>query len=113
MTFPVENKSPQEGKARLDSIVRSAMSHQAVFYTYMSFSSAHRALLSGEHSDLIISGKSVQRHIYSQDFLSMKARAINFLNKMMQDPEQATSDDAFEAVLMLVGTAVSSVPSLL
>jgi hypothetical protein len=106
VTFPIEGKDPEQGRQRIGTILQSAISDHASFYAYMTFSSAHHAITSGQHSDLIISGKSIDRHIYSPDYLFMKAKTISLLNDMMRDPEQATSDAAFEAVYMLWGTTV-------
>jgi hypothetical protein len=101
MTFPVEKKDPEQCRIRIGTIFQSAASRHAVFYAYMTFSSAHRALLYGRHSELIISGKSIDRHLSEPDYFMMKAMAISLLNDMMKDPEQAISDGAFEAVIAL------------
>jgi hypothetical protein len=98
MTFPIEIKDPQQGLIRIAPIVQSAISHYAVFYVYMVFSSAHRAIISGRHSHIIISGKSIDRYLFDQEHFFMKAKTIALLNQMMRDPGQATSDGAFEAV---------------
>src|SRR6266545_4664303 len=109
MTFPVERKHAEEAKLRISTVVQSAISHHAVFYAYMTFSSAHRAIISGEHSDLVVSGKSIDRQLSSPDYFSMKARSIALLNEMMKNDDQATSDAAFEAVMALLSTSVSVV----
>jgi hypothetical protein len=106
MTFPVETKDPQQGRIRIAKAVQSAVSHNAAFYAYMTVGSAHRIIISGRCSDITISGKNIDRHLFDHDYFFMKAKAIDFLNQMMRDSGQATSDGAFEAVSTLLTCAV-------
>ena len=107
MTFPIVKEHPKEAKYRIMNIVQRAISSHTSFYGYMLFSSAHRAIMCGDLPDFVVSGNGIERQFSSREFLWVKARCINILNEVMKDHDQATSDNALEAVMLLCITCVS------
>lgn len=106
MTFPIENKEPRESESRMGLVMDSAISEPGAFFGYMSLSAAHRAILSGQHSDVPSSSDGKERVLYEPEFYVMKAMCIKEINKKLQNPEQALSDSAFDIVVGLISCTV-------
>jgi hypothetical protein len=106
MTFPIENKERREGESRMGLVMDSAISEPGAFFGYMSLSAAHKAILSGQHSDVPASSDGKERVLYEPDFYIMKAMCIREINKKLQDPEKALSDEVLDIVVSLLSCTV-------
>ena len=108
MTFPIENKEPREGESRMKLVMSLATSEPGAFFGYMGLSAAHRAILSGQHSDDPASSDGKERVLYEPDFYIMKDMCIKEINKKLQDPNQALSDATFDIVVGLISCTVGN-----
>lgn len=71
----------------------------------MSMNAAHRAILSGRHSDLLKSSRGDSRVLYDPDYYVMKAKCIREMNAKVRDPKRALSNEAFDTLItLLTGT---------
>lgn len=105
MTWPVEKT--HQGTWRRNLVLQSAISDPANFFGYMCLCAAHRAITSGCNLDLISAPSSRKPPGGEGDYLLMKAETIKAINQKLRNPQEALKDGTFEAVLLLLGAAVS------
>jgi hypothetical protein len=108
MTFPVQTKSFRDDGDKLSLLVRSSLTDPGRFFGVMTISAAHRAALTGRHSDLLNSSDKSSRVLYEPDYYLMKARCIREMNEKLQDPARALSEEAFDTIIDLLTSAVRS-----
>lgn len=70
---------------------------------------AHRAILSGRHSDLIDAEGSLSS-LYDPDYYIMKDRCIREMEVKVRDPNRALSNEAFDTIVSLLTSAVRAFP---
>jgi hypothetical protein len=108
MTFPTENHPSRDDASKLNVLVKTSFSDPGSFFGLMSVSAAHRAALTGRHSDLMNVSGCDSRILYDPDYYVMKARCIREMNAKLQDPARALSDEACDTIVNLITGAVSS-----
>ncbi|BCR87056.1 uncharacterized protein ACHE_31043S [Aspergillus chevalieri] len=102
-TFPnAQNGSKQANKALTTT---SAFSDAGSFFGLMSMCAAHRAILSGRHSDLI-DAEGSSRSLYDPDYYIMKDRCIREMEAKVRDPNRALSNEAFDTIVSLLTSAL-------
>lgn len=106
MTFPIDCKTSQNRGDQLQVLmVSSVFSDPGSFFGVMSMNAAHRAVLSGRHSDLLNSSGGDSRVLYDPDYYIMKGKCIREMNAKMRDPNRALSNEAFDTIItLLTGT---------
>lgn len=107
MTFPSENKAARNNEKKLKVMVKSSFTDPGSFYGAMSMMAAHRAALTGRHSDLANVFESGTVVLYDPDYYIMKAHAMKEMNAKLRDPRQALGDEAFDTIINLLTGAVS------
>lgn len=92
----------------MELTVKSAFSDAGSFFGLMCMCAAHRAVLSGRHSDLIdVEGSA--RSLYDPDYYIMKDRCIREMEAKVRDPNRAISNEAFDTIVSLLTSAVSTI----
>jgi hypothetical protein len=90
----------------MSTVFSSAISDASCFYSFMSFTAAHRAILGGRKANLITSATGEDRYLMEPEYYVLNARCIKEINTKIRDPKQALTDDAFQTVVNLVSGAV-------
>jgi hypothetical protein len=105
MTFPTETKS-RDAASTLHSMVKSALGDSGSFYGLMTVSAAHRAAVTGRHSDLLFSTEQKGHVLHDPDYYMMKGQCIRVMNEKLHDPNRALSAEAFQTIINLLSSAV-------
>lgn len=114
MTFPARTKSLLDDGDKLNVMVKTSLTDAGSFFGLMTISAAHRAALTGRHSDLLHASDSDTRVLYDPDCYMMKARCIREMNEKLRDPSKALSHAAFDTIINLLTSAVRGLlPALL
>ncbi|KAL1963286.1 hypothetical protein VTN77DRAFT_8509 [Rasamsonia byssochlamydoides] len=106
MTFPVQTKSSRSDEEKLNVMVKTSLTDPGSFFGLMTISAAHRAALTGRHSDLLNSSDKDNRVLYDPDYYLMKARCIREMNEKLRDPARALSHEAFDTIINLLTSAL-------
>lgn len=105
MTFPTETTT-RDAASTLNSMIRSTLGDPGSFYGLMAVSAAHRAAVTGRHSDLLFSSEQNGHVFYDPDYYMMKGQCIRVMNEKLQDPARALSAEAFQTIINLLSSAV-------
>lgn len=111
MTFPTENRPSGDDQAKWNLVRGVAFTDPGYFFGLMSVSAAHRAIVTGRHSDSLPLSECGGRVLYDSDYYLMKARCINEMNVKLRDPVLAISNEAFGTIVFLISSAVRAPPS--
>ena len=111
MTFPTENRPSGDDQAKWNLVRGVAFTDPGYFFGLMSVSAAHRAIVTGRHSDSLPLSECSSRVLYDSDYYLMKARCINEMNVKLRDPVLAISNEAFGTIVFLISSAVRAPPS--
>ncbi|KAL2000826.1 hypothetical protein VTN02DRAFT_2565 [Thermoascus thermophilus] len=106
MTFPLDSRTRPNSGDQMDLMVSSVLSDPGSFFGVMSMNAAHRAILSGRHSDLLKSSGGDSRVLYDPDYYVMKAKCIREMNAKVRDPKRALSNEAFDTLITLLTGAL-------
>jgi len=107
MTFPTQTKiSAEDDQTKLSLMGRTAFTDPGTFFGLMSVSAAHRAIVTGRHSDSFLLPGCENRVLYDSDYYLMKARCIHEMNAKLKDPVLAISNEAFGTIINLLTSAV-------
>ncbi|OXV10012.1 hypothetical protein Egran_02221 [Elaphomyces granulatus] len=107
MTFPTETKiSAEDDQTKLSLMGRTAFTDPGTFFGLMSVSAAHRAIVTGRHSDSFLLPGCENRVLYDSDYYLMKARCIHEMNAKLKDPVLAISNEAFGTIINLLTSAM-------
>ncbi|KKA22058.1 hypothetical protein T310_3948 [Rasamsonia emersonii CBS 393.64] len=106
MTFPARTKSFMDEGDKLNVMVKTSLTDAGSFFGLMTISAAHRAALTGRHSDLLHASDSDTRVLYDPDYYLMKARCIREMNEKLRDPSKALSHEAFDTIINLLTSAL-------
>ncbi|PGG96701.1 hypothetical protein GX51_07700 [Blastomyces parvus] len=110
MTFPAENKQPQDSTNRMSRIINATIREAGPFFGYMSLCAAHRAILQGKTPGLMsnVPGAGCNDDkLIGTEYYMMKARCIDEMNKKITDPAMSLTDSAFDIVVSLTSCALT------
>lgn len=83
-------------------MTKSAFSDAGSFFGLMSMCAAHRAIMSGRHSDF----EDSSRDLHDPDYYILKAKCIREMEAKVCDPDRVVSNEAFDTIISLLTGAV-------
>ena len=83
-------------------MMKSAFSDAGSFFGLMSMCAAHRAIMSGRHSDF----EDSSRDLHDPDYYILKAKCIREMEAKVCDPDRVVSNEAFDTIISLLTGAV-------
>ncbi|PGH00503.1 hypothetical protein AJ79_08194 [Helicocarpus griseus UAMH5409] len=107
MTFPAEQRHPEDTRNKQALISSATISDPGSFYGYMGLCAAHRAIIQGKHSTLSAPLGKKTRVLHEPDYYIMKSLCITEMNKKMDSPKLALTDSAFDIVISLTSCALT------